>query len=243
MRCIQRFSILILVLVLTGPVRIAAQEQLDTLRVGVPPGEQPLTEALEALSIRYGLRFYTPAGVLDGISVSAPESSAPLPGLLDRLLAGTSLDYLFYRDQAVVIGDREALAADYGGDYYEALEEALAKPADTLAQAVPRIVIGELKNLAADGRALLSGRVTDRVSGEPLIGATLYFPRQQEGAATDEEGAYAIALPTGAHQLEVQSVGYAPLTLSLEIYEDGELPLELTSQSTNLQEVIVEGVY
>lgn len=59
--------------------------------------------------------------------------------------------------------------------------------------------------------AVIKGLVTDRTSGEPLIGASVQIGTS--GAVTDIDGHYSVRLPRGRHDLVVKYIGYADTTL------------------------------
>lgn len=181
-----------------------------------------------------------PKEVGKNVSVTIDLPATPLPQALEKILAGTGLSYLIYRDQAIVIGDRTLIERDFGPNYYQALEKALSIEKEGEEEGTGPVIIGNLNRISPDGKAVLSGQVTDVENGEVITGATLYFPELGEGTATDAEGRFELTLPTGTYQLVVQYVGYGEKQLALEIYNDGELPISLSKKSIALQEVIVE---
>ncbi len=67
--------------------------------------------------------------------------------------------------------------------------------------------------LAQDGK--MRGRVTDRDSGEPLVGANVFIEGTNLGAACDINGEYIIlSVPPGVFTIRVSYVGYNQLTVS-----------------------------
>ncbi|MCU0452365.1 MAG: TonB-dependent receptor [Bacteroidetes bacterium] len=67
--------------------------------------------------------------------------------------------------------------------------------------------------LAQDGK--LRGLVTDKESGEPLIGANVVVDGTSLGAASDVNGEYVIlSVPPGTYTLKASYIGYAPVTIS-----------------------------
>lgn len=67
--------------------------------------------------------------------------------------------------------------------------------------------------LAQDGK--LRGRVTDRDSGEPLVGANVFVEGTNLGAACDINGDYIIlSIRPGVYTLRISYVGYNQLTIS-----------------------------
>lgn len=67
--------------------------------------------------------------------------------------------------------------------------------------------------LAQDGK--LRGRVTDKESGEPLIGANVTIDATTLGATTDINGDYVIlSVPAGTYTLKASYIGYSPVSIS-----------------------------
>ena len=67
--------------------------------------------------------------------------------------------------------------------------------------------------LAQDGK--LRGKVTDKESGEPLIGANVLVEGSTLGASTDINGEYTIlSVPSGTYSLKASYIGYSPVTIA-----------------------------
>ncbi|MBN2365430.1 MAG: TonB-dependent receptor, partial [Calditrichaeota bacterium] len=61
----------------------------------------------------------------------------------------------------------------------------------------------------------ISGRVTDKETGEPLIGVNVLVKETNLGSATDEDGFYFILqVPPGTYDLEFSYIGYHTLTVT-----------------------------
>ena len=62
---------------------------------------------------------------------------------------------------------------------------------------------------------IISGKVTDIQTGEPLIGANIIIMNTNWGAATDVSGLFTIrTIPPGVYSLRASYVGYAPMTVT-----------------------------
>ncbi len=67
--------------------------------------------------------------------------------------------------------------------------------------------------LAQDGK--LRGKVTDKESGDPLIGANITIDGTSLGAAADLNGDYVVlGVPAGVYTVRVSYIGYQPVALS-----------------------------
>jgi len=86
----------------------------------------------------------------------------------------------------------------------------------------------------------LSGNVTDAATGEMILGATVYDPASGEGSAANAYGFYSVTLPAGVYYLTVRSVGYQPLTDTVQLAGNTVRHFRLTPAAVQLQEVVVE---
>ncbi|ASZ09562.1 TonB-dependent receptor [Chitinophaga pendula] len=89
----------------------------------------------------------------------------------------------------------------------------------------------------------LSGKITDKTSGNALPGATVYLPDLHVGASSDAQGNYSIKhLPKGRFVVEIHYVGYAAQSEVVTI--EGETTVNFTLSETLIEknEVVVTGV-
>jgi outer membrane receptor protein involved in Fe transport len=79
--------------------------------------------------------------------------------------------------------------------------------------AVAALLLLPVLLVAQDGK--LRGKVTDKESGEALIGANVTVEGTNLGAATDVNGEYVIlSVPPGVYTVKVTYIGYSPVTYS-----------------------------
>ncbi|MBQ6038247.1 MAG: TonB-dependent receptor [Bacteroidaceae bacterium] len=89
---------------------------------------------------------------------------------------------------------------------------------------------------------VLSGRVTDATTGEPLIGVSVYNSQRRTGTTTNSSGYYSLTLPS-QRQLELtfSYVGYSSETQTLTLTTDRQLNIQLKQGEYSLNEVQVLG--
>lgn len=91
------------------------------------------------------------------------------------------------------------------------------------------------------------GKVTDKATGETLIGLTVGIEGTTKGASTDIEGRYNITLAPGTYALTFRYLGYQTKTITGVSVAEGKVTsldviiAETTSQ--NLKEVVVTGSF
>lgn len=90
--------------------------------------------------------------------------------------------------------------------------------------------------------ASLSGKVTDKVSGELLPGVSIYFPDLKTGTLTKSDGTYFIdKLPATRLLVQVRFVGYKMLTEQIDLTVNQTLDFKLDISVTEISEVVVTG--
>lgn len=94
----------------------------------------------------------------------------------------------------------------------------------------------------------IRGRVTDALTDEPLVGATVFIAPEEpaaksyrpQGVAADYDGNYLFTLPTSVKRVIVSFIGFKPYTIELqpnqEVYN-----VKLEEDAMRLQDVVVTG--
>lgn len=109
--------------------------------------------------------------------------------------------------------------------------------------------IADAQNTNADGSApvvekvILTGKITDAKTGEPLNGASVYFPDLRIGGSTNSEGHFTIRnIPSGKYLLEVSFLGYASIVESIELNGNTQKDFTLNHSYVENEAVTVTGV-
>lgn len=88
-----------------------------------------------------------------------------------------------------------------------------------------------------------TAQILDEESGEPLPGATLYFPQLQKGASADEEGLAAVRdIPDGTYSLQIQFLGYEDkrLKVSFPLASSEKAIFRLEHEHEELEVLLVQ---
>ncbi|MCK9408511.1 MAG: TonB-dependent receptor [Bacteroidetes bacterium] len=96
-------------------------------------------------------------------------------------------------------------------------------------------------NLAAQGKFTISGYVRDIETGEELLGATVTIVQSKIGMVTNEYGFYSLALSQGTYTVRYSYIGFQPFEKQIQLEKSIRLNVELTSDSEELDEVVVTG--
>ena len=85
----------------------------------------------------------------------------------------------------------------------------------------------------------LSGTIYEQKSNETLIGVTIIFPDLNTGTTTNEYGFYSITIPEGEHKIIISSIGYNPISETINLDQDLTNNFNLIESSETLEEVVI----
>jgi hypothetical protein len=109
------------------------------------------------------------------------------------------------------------------------------------------LLLGCFNLQAQNNTGKVSGKLTDKKTGELLIGVTVLVQGTGKGAVTDVEGRYLLPLAPGTYTLDFKYMGYATKSISEVVVKDGEvtaLNVALDEpKSKELKEVVIRGSY
>jgi len=225
---------------LAGQVNPGGGVELDSLRISEQYEQIARRDILLDLSQKYNFTLYLQADSLLREETSIRFEDEPIALALDRLLSDTPLGFMPYRSYLIVVAPRQRLEQFYTPAYYQTLAER-AEPSPEESEVTPETFeIGSAESISPRGEGLLEGTVLDQNTGEPIIGATVYFPELARGTSTDIDGLFSIALPIGQHELTLSYLGYSSLTAPVTVFNDGTLTFTLNKVGIDLEEVVVE---
>ncbi|MDX5419087.1 MAG: TonB-dependent receptor [Hymenobacteraceae bacterium] len=90
----------------------------------------------------------------------------------------------------------------------------------------------------------LSGKVTDKLNGEAIIGAVVFIKGSAKGTTTDFEGRYSLPLEAGLYQISITSLSYKPTehtNIKIETGKTTTLDVQIEQNTTELQAVTIVG--
>ncbi|QEC77160.1 TonB-dependent receptor [Mucilaginibacter ginsenosidivorax] len=100
-----------------------------------------------------------------------------------------------------------------------------------------------LKNLSEDVVGTLSGTITDKADGKPIIGATITIPDLRKGAVTDADGKYTFNnIPKGIYLVQVSYIGYLTINQRVDFSKTKVYDVKMQTSSVEAGEVVITGV-
>ena len=100
-----------------------------------------------------------------------------------------------------------------------------------------------LPGLAWAQQGVVTGKVVEGQTGDPLPGATVQVPSQGTGTATDSEGNFEFSLEPGEYTIQASFVGYqtSQQNIAVQAGETTEVQFQLGISQAELDEVVVTG--
>jgi len=105
------------------------------------------------------------------------------------------------------------------------------------------LLVGLNAIVFAQGTGKIAGKITDKKTGEPIIGATVKIEGTGKAIATDVEGRYIIGgLATGKYVLSASFISYTPKNITeIEIKDNATTTVDVTLEesSSTLNQVVI----
>ncbi|MEN0047119.1 MAG: TonB-dependent receptor [Bacteroidota bacterium] len=192
---------------------------------------------LQQLDRQLPIQFFYKEAELPTRALTLSFQETPIEEVMKALFDGTLLNYMTYRNYAIIIAPDRILQEVYSSDYYQGLEKSLTD-SDEKPKVKP-IVVGSIDQLSPNGKTKVKGIVRDEQTREPIIGATLMWTSLDQGTVTDVDGSFESELPVGEHELVIRYIGYEDQVQVVQVYSDGEIKIKLQKEAVQLGEVTV----
>lgn len=197
-----------------------------------------VVEFLEILENRMQIRIYYDPGKIPFFKHSYHFDSVPLYQAVDQFLKGSTLDLIKYKEN-LLIAEKDFITA-------EIIEELIAKwkngtfTKPLASTALERSVnLGDSLNPSKEIVAV-RGAISDKYTGEPVIGAVIKDEESNLGTTTDENGIFEMQSKPGKYHFNVSYLGYQDIDLTLGWYRSDSLDLQMEVFALDLSEIIVE---
>ncbi len=163
--------------------------------------------------------------------------------VMDNLLKGTSLYYYIDDFGNVVITNNYAVKVS--SKTVEKNNKFLP-PTDFSGSAESQQMAGntsmDIGNPAEKnkpGNVIVSGYIKNKVTKEPVSGATVFIQKLSIGTISNDYGYYTLTMPRGVHLLQFSFIGMREKTINLNLYGTGELNVDMNSVLIPLKETVV----
>ncbi len=241
---------IILLILLLLPFSLQAQDS-DIIFKGTFQ-DVPFGEFVREVEEQTGVRFFFLENWIKGVRVTASGEALSLRRTLDKTLLPAGLYYHLEEGRLIYLSNRQAFVSqlpDYSGSVGSLgqLEEDSGGLTSTEQRYIDGRKAGRLETLTVGDRkegggknvAVLHGKISDLETGDPLIGATIYFEELQKGTATDVNGRFNMVVRPGKYTVEFKCMGMEDRHNYLEVLSDGDLVIAMEKSIIALTEVVV----
>ena len=184
-----------------------------------------------------GVSFYYLENWTRGLRVTASGDEISLRKTLDKTLLPAGLYYVLEGTGEIYLSEGQALVSklpDYSGSKGEldlSGDLGVSGPTSTEQKYIDGRKAGMLETISVGTRAagegtnvaVLHGKITDVETGDPMIGATVYFEDLAKGTATDVDGRFSIVVRPGKYTIEFKCMGMEDRLNYLEVLSGGDL--------------------
>ena len=214
----------------------------------------PFGEFVKDVEEKKDLRFYYLESWVRGIRVTASGEEISLRKTLDRALLPAGVYYHLEESGEVYLSGNQALTGslpDYsggagslvtaGGQEGNGLTSTEQKYIDgRKAGMLETLTVGTREEGEGKSVAVLYGKITDVETGDPLIGATVYFEELQKGTATDRDGHFSMVVRPGKYTVEFKCMGMEDRLHYLDVLSGGDIDINMERAVIALTEVVVQ---
>jgi CarboxypepD_reg-like domain len=93
---------------------------------------------------------------------------------------------------------------------------------------------------AANSQIVISGKVVDSASREPLQGASVFAQNTTQGTITNQEGGFSLPLKSGGYELIISFTGYQSQQIQITDNKSQQFEIALVKEDKTLGEVIIQ---
>ena len=202
-----------------------------------------------------GTSFYFLADWIVGITVTAMGENISIQRTLDEILRPAGLSYIIIDENQVYLGQHTSYLSSlpsYTGyqsepDDFSVFDNSVGLTnteqnyiEGRKSRILDTLVVGSADEGIGLDNAVIHGKITDEETGEPLIGATIYFEDLKKGAAADLDGRFSIVVKPGGYTAEFKSMGLEDKRFHLKILSNGVLDINLRKTVITITEVVVD---
>ncbi len=230
----------------------------ETLNLSGSFSNAPLKEVILDIESKIDYRFFFIEGWVANDSITINYQNEELCRVLDRVFAGTSLNYyIMANEKRVILLENTIIYNELPTGFFGRVETAAQDSAMVQKANVPPptfltndirqtqrkyavVRVGKNDPDKLKETYLLTGKAINAVTGEPIEDLAIRVEGTNRITVTDAAGNYAIELPSGYSVLSVRAMGIASTEREIIMYNDGNLDLILEEGLQQLDEVVVQ---
>ncbi|NLJ44523.1 MAG: TonB-dependent receptor [Bacteroidales bacterium] len=191
----------------------------------------------------HNIKFFYEKGWINDIVLGDYPGKKVLGEILDSLFAEKDIYWYEFRKGSIILTKSYVIKlageAPGGGGKYIPGPDRLPGTGSVVSQGNLVTVIGNPAGRDIPGDVMLSGYITNEDTREPVAGATIYIAGLSSGTISNQYGFYRLIIPKGSHQVRFSFVGMKEKTVELNIFDQGELNIEMKNVLVPLKEAVI----
>ncbi len=239
-------TLILLLLIGVAIPDIICQDKHPAIRINAV--NVPFSTFAGDLRINSGIYIYYKPEWIANLRVTAAGDSVSVTQLLESVLKPAGIHFIYQGNGQYFLTGTEDLSGigkpGRAGPIPAGHDSATTKTdipfgMNSYERTIRKVTIGAKNNKPGTG-CYLSGRITNRSNGEPVIGATIVLDGSGIGVITDMEGTYSLPMLPGKDQkITVSCLGMFSCYYDVEMHGSGQLNIEMDSRMIDVKEVIV----
>jgi len=214
----------------------------------------PFSDFVSTVEHQTGGTFYYFDAWVSGVRITATGSDLSLSSVLNRALLPSGIHHYIDEFGNIYLTNENPFIPslpypDESGAQYSV--DAENEESGTISGAEQRyieghksglletLVVGDAQSGGSQQEFIIYGKMVDRETGEPLIGATIYVENLKKGAATDVDGRFSILLSPGKHRVAFNCMGMEPKENILQVNSGGNIVITMEQGLIPITEVVV----
>jgi hypothetical protein len=216
--------------------------------------DTPFSEFVSEVELQTGGTFYYLEPSVTGVRVTSEGQDLSLDNILNRLLLPIGIHHyidefgniyltsknpiipsLSFQDESR--SDFSLGPEDSGNGTNTSTEQRYVKGYSSVKPET--LVVGIAQSGTSQSEVFIHGKMVNKETGEPLIGATIYVEELKKGAATDVDGRFSINLSLGNHRASFNCMGMEPIQYVLQVYSSGNIVIQMKQELIPINEVVV----
>jgi hypothetical protein len=103
----------------------------------------------------------------------------------------------------------------------------------------PLLLIAVFFSQTIFGQFVVTGKVVDSASMEPLFGASVFCQNTTSGTTTNKDGEFSLSLKSGGYELVVSFTGYQTKEVRITSTDNSPLQIVLVKEEKSMEEVVI----
>ncbi|MEW7277361.1 carboxypeptidase-like regulatory domain-containing protein [Aquimarina sp. 2201CG1-2-11] len=219
-----------------------------------------LLSVLDQIESKSKFRFYYEESWLkDYDNLSGNYSNISVEEVLKEVFKGTILNF-YITDENTIILTQNAIVYDvlpnnYFGKYGNGDIKDIKKEVNVVVdpifkrtrnssskdkKSIETISIGKATKTAIKEKFILTGKITNAVSGKAISGVLILVNGYDAGVRSDKNGYYQLELTKGANTIGYNALGMEHITKKILLYNDGNHDVILVEKIEQLREVVLQ---